>query len=248
MYPILPGESVVELSMDTSVDRKSVEVASATYAGQRRSISLALLVLVNLLPIGGVLLLSWDVAALVILYWSENLVLGFYTLLRMLIKAPGKGLGMGAFFTLHYGGFCAGHGIFILLLLFQHEFDPTGPEPWPFILVMPQMLVNTIIETLSLVPNAWVYAFGALFVSHGASFTLNFLLGPERETQTLHRLMMAPYGRIMILHVAILIGGFGAMALGEPLVVLVALVVLKTVMDYKLHVKEHQAYAEQAMQ
>jgi len=57
--------------------------------------------------------------------------------------------------------------------------------------------------------------------------------------------MMAPYGRIVVLHVAILIGGFGAMALGEPLVVLLALVLLKTFMDYKLHLKEHQTYAAQ---
>ncbi len=46
-----------------------------TYAGVRRRLSLVVLVLVNLLPLAGVLFFDWDVAALVILYWSENLVL-----------------------------------------------------------------------------------------------------------------------------------------------------------------------------
>jgi hypothetical protein len=216
------------------------------YGGLRRQVSLGLLVAVNLLPVLGVLFLDWDVAALVLLYWAENLVLGFYTLLRMLIKSPLGGLGMGAFFILHYGGFCAGHGIFILLMLYSHEFDPVAGEAWPVFLVMPQMLWNVLLESLTLVPSAWLVALGALFVSHGGSFVMNFLLGPEREQTTLGRLMGAPYGRIIILHVAILLGGFGAMALGEPLIVLLALVVLKTIMDYKLHLREHEAYALRA--
>ena len=58
------------------------------YGGLRRRASLGLLVLVNLLPLVGVLWLDWDVAALMILYWSENLVLGFYTLLKMLTVSP----------------------------------------------------------------------------------------------------------------------------------------------------------------
>lgn len=214
---------------------------SLSYTGRRRNISLALLVVVNLLPVLGVLFLDWDVASLVILYWSENLILGFYTLVKMLIKSPVGGLGMGAFFTLHYGGFCAGHGMFIVVMLFKSDFDSTPADPWPLILVFPQLLFTVITHVLTLVPTAWLVAFGALFLSHGASFVMNFLLGPEREQQTIGRLMMAPYARIVVLHIAILAGGMGAMALGEPLVVLLALVALKTAMDYRLHLSEHEA-------
>ncbi|MCA1804108.1 MAG: DUF6498-containing protein [Xanthomonadaceae bacterium] len=47
-------------------------------------IALALLVAVNLIPIVGVLWLDWDLASIIILYWLENLVIGFYTILKML--------------------------------------------------------------------------------------------------------------------------------------------------------------------
>ena len=52
-------------------------------------------------------------------------------------------------------------------------------------------------------------------------------------------LMSAPYKRIIVLHLAILFGGWGVLALGSPLPVLVILVVLKTALDLKLHLKEH---------
>lgn len=224
----------------------AVRSDSARYSGSRRSVSLALLVIVNLLPILGVLLLDWDVAALVILYWSENLILGFYTVLKMLIKSPKQGAGMGAFFLLHYGGFCAGHGMIILSMLFQSDFDPDPANPWPAFLVFPQLLINVIGHVLTLAPAAWLLAFAAMFISHGGSFVTNFLLGPERQQQEMGRLMMAPYGRIMVLHVAILVGGVLALKIGEPMVVLLALVVLKTAMDYKLHEREHGRLAEQA--
>ncbi|MFK7976424.1 MAG: DUF6498-containing protein [Halioglobus sp.] len=223
-----------------------MQVDSVGYTGGRRNISLALLVVVNLLPILGVVFLDWDVASLVILYWSENLILGFYTLLKMLIKSPRQGAGMGAFFLLHYGGFCAGHGMIILSMLFDSNFDPDPVNPWPAFLVFPQLLFNVIAHVLTLAPTAWLLAFAAMFISHGASFVTNFLLGPERRQQEMGRLMMAPYGRIMILHVAILVGGVLALKVGEPLVVLLALVILKTAMDYKLHMREHEKMARQS--
>lgn len=93
------------------------------YTGGRRQLSLALLVLVNLLPLHGVLALDWDVTALIVLYWSENLVLGFYTLLKMLITSPIGGLFSSLFFCIHYGGFCAVHGSLILALLINPDAD-----------------------------------------------------------------------------------------------------------------------------
>ena len=95
----------------------------SSYDGLRRRASLALLVLVNLLPLVGVLYFDWDVAGLMVLYWSENLVLGFYTLAKMLIISPLGGLGLGTFFCIHYGGFCAGHGLFIITLLLDQNIE-----------------------------------------------------------------------------------------------------------------------------
>ncbi len=216
---------------------------SADYAGPRRKLSLALLVLVNLLPLGGVIFLDWDVGALVILYWSENLVLGFYTLARMLVVSPLGGLATGAFFVIHYGGFCAVHGMFVVIMLLGREADIMSDLSWPFFLVFVELLVNVVREVLSLAPPAWMAAFIALYISHGVSFVFNFLLGGERGKQGLNALMMAPYGRIVALHVAILAGGFAVMALGQPVAMLLVLVLLKMGMDIALHLREHRRIA-----
>lgn len=213
------------------------------YSGLRSRISLLLLVLVNLLPLAGVLWFGWDVAALLLLYWSENLVLGFYTLLKMLTIAPVRGLGMGLFFCIHYGGFCAVHGMLIATMLLDENIDPMPGEPWPLFLVFPQLLINVVRQVLMHTPPEWLVAFAALFISHGVSYVLNFLLGGEREESDLGQLMGAPYGRIVVLHITVLLGGMAVMALGQPVAMLVVLVLLKIGLDVSLHLREHRALA-----
>jgi ABC-type multidrug transport system permease subunit len=93
---------------------------------------------------------------------------------------------------------------------------------------------------LAQAPREWLIAFVGLLVSHGYSFVSNFLLAGERERATARSLMAAPYKRIVILHVAIIAGGFAVVALGQPLLLLLVLVVGKTGLDIALHLKEHR--------
>lgn len=77
------------------------------------------------------------VGALVGLYWSENLILGAYTLVKMVAHAPVQGLLSGAFFFIHHGGFCAVHGIFVLALAVGDEgFDFLEGDTWPLPLLL----------------------------------------------------------------------------------------------------------------
>jgi hypothetical protein len=216
------------------------------YAGSRRHLSLVLLVMVNLLPLAGVLFYDWDIAALVVLYWSENLVLGFYTLARMLVVSPLGGLFSGLFFLIHYGGFCAVHGLFIMVLLVDPEADIfPGGNHWPFFFVFIELLISVIRQVLAYAPPEWLWAFSALFLSHGVSFLVNFLLGREREQLTVKQLMAAPYGRIVILHITIIAGAFATMALGQPIFLLVILIALKIGVDVTMHLREHSKIASE---
>ena len=217
------------------------------YAGGRRQLSLALLVLVNLLPLYGVLALDWDVTALIVLYWSENLVLGFYTLLKMLITSPLGGLLSGLFFCIHYGGFCAVHGLFILVLLINPDADFLRGDSWPLWLVFIQLLVEVVSQILAYAPQAWLVAFSGLVLSHGVSFVANFLLARERQRLGVRALMSAPYGRIVIMHCAVLLGGAAVMALGQPLGMLLVLVALKLGVDIILHLREHRKTASRVV-
>ena len=203
----------------------------------RRRLALFLLIAVNLLPVFGVLFFGWDVGALVVLYWSENLILGAFTLLKMASVAGVMATFPGLFFLIHYGGFCAVHGLFILMLLLGGA--DMGNLSWPFFLVFVELLLNVIEQVLALAPAEWVVAFIGLVISHGYSFVANFVLGGERDRATVRELMAAPYKRIVILHISVIAGGFGISALGAPLVLLLALVALKIVVDIALHRREH---------
>lgn len=208
--------------------------------------SLLALVLVNLAPLVGVIWFDWDVAALVVLYWSENLVLGFYTICKMLLVSPIGGIFSSAFFLIHFGGFCAVHGLFIMALLVDDNMSIMEGESWPLFLVFVQLLVEVVRKVLSYAPPAWMVAFMALYISHGISFFQNFIVGGERETATINQLMGEPYGRIVVLHITIIFGGMAIMALGENLALLLLLVVLKLGMDIGLHRRQHRKYAERA--
>ena len=103
-----------------------------------------------------------------------------------------------------------------------------------------QLLLDVIDAVLAQAPPEWIVAFIGLFISHGYSFVTNFLAGSERYTVTVRELMGAPYKRIVVLHVAVIAGGFAVMALGQPTLLLLVLVVLKTAMDVRLHLREHE--------
>jgi hypothetical protein len=51
--------------------------------------------------------------------------------------------------------------------------------------------------------------------------------------------MMAPYGRVVVLHLTILFGGIAIAATGATVVALVLLVVLKAILDLGFHLGEH---------
>ena len=80
---------------------------------------------IDLAPALMVVFAGWGAAALVMLYWVENLMIGVATIARILLTAIGRmgapGLLFGgfitAFFALHYGLFCLGHGVFLLSFL-----------------------------------------------------------------------------------------------------------------------------------
>ncbi|MCD6394781.1 MAG: hypothetical protein J7M40_14915 [Planctomycetes bacterium] len=200
----------------------------------------------NALPLVGVLFFQWDAFLLVILYWAENVAVGFYNILKMATRKvdhPAEHLGklfQIPFFTIHYGGFTGIHGIFVLAM-FGKEGDVFGKGPdWPCFLAFVQILFHTIAQAYHAIPpNArWVIA--AMFVSHGISFGYNYLYKGEYARISGEKLMMQPYARIVVMHIAIIFGGFLTVALGSPIGLLVMLVILKTTIDVALHKRQHR--------
>lgn len=206
-----------------------------------RQPSAIVLILANLVPVGGVIFAQWEIFPVMLLFWLENLIVGIVTALKMLTCGRGhigEKLFTVPFFIIHYGGFCAGHGIFMISLFAPKSVsapDVGGflPDPMGIVLLIQQQ-------------GLWI-AVVALAASHGFSFLFNFFGRGEYRNAEVSKLMFAPYGRIIVLHVVILFGGFVVMTLDSPLIALLMLVILKIILDVAAHVKEHHRRSNAAV-
>jgi hypothetical protein len=193
-----------------------------------------ILVAANLLPLAGVLFWGWNVFPLLALFWMENVVIGVLNALKMLLADPGDAALWGAklfmvpFFCVHYGMFTAVHGVLVLSLFGSKDQPFDGFE-----LLGPAMRVAQDY-------GLWL-PLAVLAGSHLFSFAWNYLYRGEFRRAQLAMLMMQPYGRVVVLHVTILVGGFAAAMLGSPVWALVLLIGLKIGLDWRAHVKEHSA-------
>ena len=216
----------------------------ATFYDRRSAL---VLVAANLVPLGGVLFFGWSAFEVVFLFWVENVIIGFYNVLKMLtfglmsrtVGVMPKAVVFGgtvfltAFFVVHYGMFCSGHGFFVIALLGRGELSLQGD--WGFL--------ASYSIAWRLARTSLGYAMLSLLLSHGFSFYENFLKGREYERVSAQQLMAAPYSRIVVLHLAIIFGAMLVLAFKSPVGILLVLVVMKIVLDLKFHLSERKRNA-----
>lgn len=201
--------------------------------------------LVGLAPVIGVVGLGWSLGAVVVLYWLENLVVGVIALLRLssaivfgkmatpemagtpaatMISSWPVRLGalafMAPFFIVHYGMFCFVHGIFVM-----HLMVAAGPQG--DVATSPEALLQVALNAaphmglvVALILVWKLIILGIFFYGRGDVRTAN----ASEE-------MIAPYGRIMFLHIGIFAGAFALMNFGEPVWGILALAALKALYD-----------------
>ena len=198
-----------------------------------RSSSIAILIALNALPIYGVINWGWQSFDLIFLYWLENLIIGVFTVLRMLVRPYRHGVDLVLplffvpFFTMHYGMFCLVHGIFVFALFGPDGFATSGLTD-PLLNIWPVLHHNNLFWAASSLLLLQLFDWLRDVRLHG----LGFNSGRD--------LMVAPYRRIMVLHIALLASGFALGALHEPVAGLLLLVVLKTAFDI-YHWKKDEA-------
>jgi hypothetical protein len=204
------------------------------------------LVAANMLPLALVLFGWGSVGGLVVLYWAENVVIGFYTVLRMLESGrggAGEKIGKSIFFCAHYGMFCLVHGIFVATMFLTREqtaemFD--GAE-WsgPLALLQPLWQGAKAMGLLS--PRALLLPLLALIVSHGVSFYTNYIRNGRYLTSSPQDSFTRPYPRMVLLHVFIIGAAFFITQHATAMPALAALVIGKTVLDLTLHRRSNRA-------
>jgi hypothetical protein len=231
-----------------------VERLLRIYRSSSSPVAIALLLIVNLIPLVGALFWGWNVFTLLILYWLENGIVGVFNVLKMaLAQGPldtragtpepvtaTSRLTLIPFFIVHYGIFWVVHGVFVLSLPMFMELR--GIEA-------PILSDGSFIGVDEAVgPNLELVAWGAigLAISHGVSFLLNYIGRGEYRTARLGMLMFAPYARLVALHLTIIVGGMLSISLGSPIGSMIVLVAIKIALDLALHIREHRRAEEGA--
>ena len=182
------------------------------------------LIFANLLPLFGVVSGHITLTQIMVLFWSESAIIGFFTLLKMAVVGRWKAVFAAPFFAGHYGGFMAAH--FVILYSFFVA-GPSGTTATPALSAL-----------LELYKPLWLVA-GALFFSHAVSFALNFIGRGEYRGEKVGTLMMAPYKRIVVLHLTLIFGGMIVMLVQSTAPAVAMLIGLKIIADLRAHTREH---------
>ena len=224
---------------------------------QLKSSSLVLIA-ANLLPIGGVLWFDWSVFEILLLYWTESVIIGVINVLRMLASRSGNVLegfaGMrgevpaAASAAMNAAvSRMARRGIkgFLIPFFIVHY----GVFCYGHLSAVVGIFSDRGLHggLLGAVPPLSDLAFWALvasiFASHLFSFFANFIGKGEYRRTGVAALMHRPYGRIVVMHITVIFGAGLVMWLDNPLPMLVVLVAAKIILDLKLHNRERQRFA-----
>jgi hypothetical protein len=172
----------------------------------------------------GVVLFAWPTFTVLALYWLENVIIGGFTLLRILAAGArternGQSLGSAVFFTLHYGLFCFVHGALVATLFSDIR---SAHDPFDAVLLMIGRIGADRFGMVAIL---------AMLVA-GATDAWRARLAMNAGNEKLIKAIMAePYGRIVVLHLVLMGGGLLMQALHAPSLAALLLVGLKLVYD-----------------
>lgn len=215
------------------------------------NLSLAALVVANVLVAVQALRWEWGYYQVFLIYWLEALIIGGYNVLRMLVVGLFGDRPFGAWLSQRVG-FSLGSRIFMTLLgagFFALKFGGFALATGFWILMLPAFLddagnpaAQRVLEGLHGVGEGTGFAAGVLVASHGFSFFWNFLAKREFATQSVLGLLFWPYLRVALVLVVV-IGGLFVVKLNPGIASATALILLlvlaKTIADAATHLWEH---------
>jgi hypothetical protein len=174
----------------------------------RRRLALAALLGANAIPLAGALWLGWQVADILLLYWLETAVIAVGSMARMGRAAGRRARTLVPFFVVHAGLFMLVHFVF----LYELFLGDSG---------------STLRERGGRVGLALL----ALGIQEAAATWSQWPRGEALRDAMPQRHMGSFYGRIIVMHLTLILGGWFALSAGEPRWAIVVLVLVKAGVD-----------------
>ena len=173
----------------------------------------------------GVLFFDWPVFTVLSFYWIENVIIGAFNLVRMAVAGVRSGqlfngLFLCGFFIVHYGLFCLAHAYFITSLFGSEAVDD-------------HFMFDPAMALFSRAASNLIGVIALLAIAVSAAIdTAQWMISAEvADRADPQRVMFAPYGRIVVLHVVLLGGGFLLQVLHAPAIAALLLVGAKLASD-----------------
>ncbi|MFA5855585.1 MAG: DUF6498-containing protein [Candidatus Gracilibacteria bacterium] len=203
-------------------------------------VSYLLLVASNLVPLAGVLYFDWSVSFLLLLYWCETGIMGFYNIFKiakanseakiseasvqMWGKMPSLKGKLIMFFMFHFGVFMFAHLIFILIFVVSRD----------------EMFSLAINDNQTI--RMFFYSLLGLFLSHGYSFKANFIDGGEWKRINPLPQMVSIYSRVILMHLILFVSAacFILLHISGNKINIAIMVVIKILLDLVAHYKSHK--------
>lgn len=222
----LPGEveTMWEPEQEITATATTVDPENVAKPVTLSSASSLALIAANLVPIAGTVFLGWNLSDVMVLYWAESAVIGFFNICKIAVIGRWFALVAGPFFLGHFGAFMAVHFLFIYMLFVKGpgDMDSAGGD---------------LAEVAKLFAVLWPGLL-ALTLSHAYSFFNNFVARGEFRGRTVSGQMSEPYARIVFMHLVLIFGGGLSLVLGQTELVLIIVIAAKIYVDLKAHIKE----------
>lgn len=206
--------------------------------GRPDLVAIVFLVAANLLPLAGVVWWGWDAFVLLILYWMETAIIGFWTVLRIVvvpskIDVNGKPMdktgltgrmAFGLFILVHAGIFMTVHFIF-LWALFSGGWSQRIHSVGTFV-------SDLVIGTDLWIPLAFLFLVrGGLAMAPVVRRRLGIVDSEQDARDAKDNPLTGLYLRIFVMQFTIIVGAWFAVLAGDGTGPLVLLVALKTAID-----------------
>lgn len=209
---------------------------------QQSKVSLISILVSNLLPVLGVLFLGWDAFAIVLLYWIESMLVGFFLILKMAFGKTKLKWFDHIFFKLFqlplfFGCFCIYsivvgyliHALFspdISHLIIANE-GQSEKGLFQFLIVFRFIL--------SMIPAKLILPASIMFICQSVLFYYHNIKGAKDRNIDFDKIGGRFYGISIITYVAIVLGCYIAMLMNSSAWILVMLIFIKICVDIKVH-------------
>jgi len=202
---------------------------------------------------------EWGFYYVLLVFWFEALIIGFYNLIRISISFVfGNPIGTFAkwititfparfffliittgFFVTKFGGFAIGAGLLILTLPVML----TLPAGQTHSLDLSEVIAK-ISPALGDIGPGLRTAILVLFISHGVSLIFNYVRKQEYKRDNILKLLFFPYARMFLVVVVVALGMIASVSvpsLNRMTAFSVTVILLKLLADLLSHLWEHRS-------